>query len=590
MLNSRTIIATTVFAALGFGQIERDPDVPAYTERGEGGVRAAIAEAAPLVDFYAQTVAPTDDRILIQQRDLYLLGRFTYTPRPSIRNLLSRDAATAEERLQKAAEDQRLLDGIVHVMLPDWQDLSTSRYKFQFVSVELLGAVRCLVYDVRPRTSSDDSFTGRIYIEDQTYTIVRFNGLSPQFDRALAGLRGADTRFHIDSWRVNVAKHQWVPAVTYLQEVAPLGSPAHAFVKGQVRFWGYHDVRPSEQREFVALELASSPVTVKGRQEPPSPQENQRAFETQAERNVIDRLYTGKFTGKAGTVEKGLEQIVTNLVIGGNLTLPAPIRCRILLTTPLESFSVGNTIFLSRGLIDVLPTESALALVIAHQLGHRALGHQTVDTDLAFANVLDVPDDQLLARLRFRHTVAEEAAADKFALKLLENSPYAKQMAAAGLAMEAIQIHANNLDQLIEPHFGEHIADVTHTRQSNPMFRVAPVYNPSLGEQVAALPLGAKLLLHPWDGSVELLHPAQLVAPAPRERPEFAVTAVMPTLEYVDDERPAPVLATSADRPVPAARPSAQAPIRKTIGVVANRDTSDRPGRGDSPALAGPRR
>jgi hypothetical protein len=88
----------------------------------------------------------------------------------------------------------------------------------------------------------------------------------------------------------------------------------------------------------------------------------------------------------------------------------------------------------------------------------------------------------------------------------------------------------------IQPHFGEHFADVTHIRQDNPMFRIAPVYSSSLVEQVAALPLGAKLLLHPWDGSLELLHPAPVVAPAPRERPEFAVNAVMPVLEYMDEK------------------------------------------------------
>ncbi|MCX6624042.1 MAG: hypothetical protein NTY38_23865, partial [Acidobacteria bacterium] len=168
--------------------------------------------------------------------------------------------------------------------------------------------------------------------------------------------------------------------------------------------------------------------------------------------------------------------------------------------------------------------------------GHLALGHQTVDSDLAFADVLDVPDEQLLARLRFRHTVAEETAADTFALKLLERSPYAKQMDAAGLAMEAIQIHAPRLKQLIEPHFGEHIADVTHSRQNDPMFRVAPSYDASSSEQVAALPIGSRLLMHPWDGSVELLHPAPLVAGAPRERADFRIIAAMLTLEYADDE------------------------------------------------------
>ncbi len=48
-------------------------------------------------------------------------------------------------------------------------------------------------------------------------------------------------------------------------------------------------------------------------------------------------------------------------------------HCRVPLTTSLEAFTVGNTIVVSRGLIDVLPSESAVALVLAHQLAHNVL-------------------------------------------------------------------------------------------------------------------------------------------------------------------------------------------------------------------------
>ena len=45
-----------------------------------------------------------------------------------------------------------------------------------------------------------------------------------------------------------------------------------------------------------------------------------------------------------------------------------------LLTAPLESFTVGHTIVLSRGLIDVLPDEGSLATMLAHELSHVMLG------------------------------------------------------------------------------------------------------------------------------------------------------------------------------------------------------------------------
>jgi hypothetical protein len=55
-------------------------------------------------------------------------------------------------------------------------------------------------------------------------------------------------------------------------------------------------------------------------------------------------------------------------------------------------------------------SESALALVIAHQLAHHVLGHQRVDMKLAFPDVLKISNAELLAKLKFRYTSAEEAA------------------------------------------------------------------------------------------------------------------------------------------------------------------------------------
>ena len=36
---------------------------------------------------------------------------------------------------------------------------------------------------------------------------------------------------------------------------------------------------------------------------------------------------------------------------------------------------MGNTIVVSRGLIDVLPDEGSLAMVLSHELAHIVLGH-----------------------------------------------------------------------------------------------------------------------------------------------------------------------------------------------------------------------
>src|SRR5262249_50878218 len=102
-----------------------------------------------------------------------------------------------------------------------------------------------------------------------------------------------------------------------------------------------------------------------------------------AEDNVLDRLQIAGLLAPDGPVNKVLETVVNNLEITNNLDIQPPIRARVLLTTPIESFTIGHTIVLSRGFIDVLPDEASLALVLAHELGHIALGHG-LDTKYAF--------------------------------------------------------------------------------------------------------------------------------------------------------------------------------------------------------------
>ena len=76
-----------------------------------------------------------------------------------------------------------------------------------------------------------------------------------------------------------------------------------------------------------------------------------------------------------GEVDKILMTVVNNLEVTNNIDLPRPVRTRVMLTSPLETFSVGNTIIVSRGLIDVLPDEASLAMVLSHELAHIVLGH-----------------------------------------------------------------------------------------------------------------------------------------------------------------------------------------------------------------------
>ena len=81
-------------------------------------------------------------------------------------------------------------------------------------------------------------------------------------------------------------------------------------------------------------------------------------------------------------------------------TSPArPIRVRTLLTEPLESSAIGNTILLSKSLIDStavvtqdgMQQDGNLNALLAFQLAHIILGHR-LDTKYAFNDTLMLPN------------------------------------------------------------------------------------------------------------------------------------------------------------------------------------------------------
>jgi Putative Zn-dependent protease len=92
------------------------------------------------------------------------------------------------------------------------------------------------------------------------------------------------------------------------------------------------------------------------------------------------------------------------------------------MTSTLESFTVGHTIVLSRGLIDVLPDEASLATMLAHELSHVVLGHR-VDSQYAFLT-RSWWKIRTLSAIRFLPHAGRRSRGKFKAILLLNNSPY----------------------------------------------------------------------------------------------------------------------------------------------------------------------
>src|SRR2546426_346043 len=262
---------------------------------------------------------------------------------------------------------QFLPRGFLQMIYIDTNGFDRQHYKFDYARREFLGEVRCLVFDVTPLPKSGKGrFLGRIWVEDQDFTIVRFNG-------AYSGSSKTSFYFHFDSWRVNAGPALWLPAFIYSEE----SNVNYAMVrrlqfKAQTRLWGYNLGRSGQEQELskVLIESASPIKDQTVTSNDMTPVQAQRAWDRQAEENVGDRLERMGLIAPRGEVDKVLETVVNNLEVTNNLDIQPEVRCRVLLTSTLESFTIGHTIVLSRGLIDVLPDEASLATMEAHELGH----------------------------------------------------------------------------------------------------------------------------------------------------------------------------------------------------------------------------
>jgi hypothetical protein len=510
-------------------------EVAERVSKAEAGLLARMRAFKPILEVYAQNVEPHDRLGTVPVRDVWFLGQFDWSDGefPTLKWFTpNRTRQQVASWITRPFGLQLRADGFAAMAAPDWVALDAKRYQFTFLRREFLGEVRCLVFDVQPRGNPNDGFTGRIWVEDRDFNIVRFNGITRGGSNM--SLTAKKHWFNVDSWRVNVSPGLWLPAYVYSEQSNDSERDAPK-LKSQVRIWGYDlkSVRPAQ--EFTIIRIDEPAIQDKSAQpQQLSPAMSHRMWEQQAEDNVIERLSNAGLMAPPGDVDQVLETVVRNLQITNNLNIEPPVKTRVLLTSPLDSMAIGRTIALSRGLIDVLPDEASLAMMLAHELAHIALGHRVIDTRFSFADKLMVPDDELLAAVQYRHEPKQELEAAAKTLEYLKNSPYKEKLADAGLFLKALTENARKLRNLIQPHVVSHIADAGQVSRLNELIQQAPSLAPESLDQVAALSLGARILVDPWSSQLELLRAANVPLASAREKASLAVTPLVPYLRYAE--------------------------------------------------------
>ncbi len=493
----------------------------------EHALIAFLKNRTPLVETYLQNLQPDVKLGSTPKEDHYFLGRLDMAESIDRRDYLMKQTSFQKNMMggvTKLFRIQYQPMGFSWMVFADRQNFDRAHYDFAFVHREFLGEVRTLVFDVKPKKNAGvGMFEGRIWVEDQDYNIVRLNGTYvPRPKNAFY--------FHMDSWRLNLVPGYWIPSYIYSEEGDfSYGSHDKMAFKAQSRIWGYNLAKNNREDEMTALTVDSVKDESAVAQDS-SPLEAQRQWQQQAEDNVVDRLQQSGLLAPPGEVDKVLQTVVNNIEITNNIDLPRPVRARVMLTSPLETFSVGNTIIISRGLIDTLPDEASLAAILSHELAHIVLGHN-LGSKFAFDDRMLFSDEATYSNFGFRHNPEEETAADAKAVELLKNSPYAQKLGAAGLYLKQLQARAPVLSALLTAHLGNSFADDKgNITRLSALMTSAPNLDDSKLDQIAALPLGGRIKLDPWGDRVEMIKAAPVQITSVRDKMPFEVTPFFPRL------------------------------------------------------------
>jgi hypothetical protein len=563
-MNLRNFWMTTLLLTLGVtsaqAKKEKFAAAPVLTPEQNALVKKAIAaekltiksiqQKSPLVQTYIQNMKGDTKLYAVPVSDQYMLQRVDFGKTFYGKSYSTGEASEANHGMFKGSlaamgllsksllpgNVRYMPDGFLEMMFIDPSGFDQQHYDFVFVRKAFLGTIRADVFDVHPKQGlGNGRFTGRIWIDDDSGNVVRFNGTYTGGE--MADKADDNDYFHFDSWRQNLQPGVWLPVGIYVEETSRKDKEHPVSFKAHTSIWGYSLKVPTHQSDNESVKI-DDVTDQSANADDVSPLQAQREWISQAEENVLDRLTQAGLLAAPSDFDKVLEQVTNNIIIGNNIELAAPVHCRVMLTTPLESIAVGNTIILSKGLVDTLPSEESLASVLSFQLAHIVLGHH-IDTKYAFNDRLLFPDESTFERIQMHHTDNDDIEAAKKAIALLDKSIYKDKLGNAGLYFVQLQQREKELTALNTPRLGDSLLNSTGEPWLVAVMKRAPKLDQDKLDQIAALPLGSRLRTDSWDDKVFSLNAKPVPLLNARDKMPFEVTPVYYRLVRYDQAQTA---------------------------------------------------
>lgn len=376
----------------------------------------------PILDVYYESLWP-DTKAQVPLGDSYILTRidiykylygsfdsgFRYAPRGwPFATLFGVKENDRKLRLDNGRRSEMFTEGLAAFLFIDPWAFDAGTYRLEYVASSVLGQLDCMVIAVTPASKkTSGKFMGTIWVDKQSFSIVRVKGTfgadKIRFKERL-NLFNARMGFylHFDCWRQQVKDGLWFPAYVGVDDNMPwqaLGGDGEtdSHYKMRMFVWGYSKVGPFSGRTPGRAEDGGLDARLLG-------------------------LEKDGLVGPPGSVEQSLEDILNKTLHGAHLSAP-DLHCRILLTTPIELFHLGNTILVSRGLLEAVPSATALTSLLVHELGHVLKDPPESNPFKYGSSLFEYGRAPNFAGLGLELTEEQERDAARMACVLLQGSP-----------------------------------------------------------------------------------------------------------------------------------------------------------------------
>jgi hypothetical protein len=409
---------------------------------------------SPIVETYIQSLWP-DVHAQMPLDDVYFLSKVNIS-----RNFFAGDDEKAM-LFGRSKASRRILDdngqkqelnpaGFIHMLFIDPYDFDSETYRLTYLHPATLGGIDCLVFTVSPiNTNAPGKFNGTVWVERKGFKIVRVQGTF-QVERLKLGQRLSPLRrsagffIRFDCWRQMIAAGLWAPAYVNIDDSVPwkaIGGDGTTDVhyRGHIFVWGYSYMGSFQSRHPLQTDASED-------------------YD-----QVVAGLERDGLVSPPGEVEQSLNEIIEEIAAYNHLNLPL-IRCRVLLTTPVEMFHSGNTILVSRGLLDMVPDKSTLAVLLTHELAHMLLEGPAGDPAEYTRSLFEYDGLGEFPRLvAVQHNEEGETAAAKETCNLLKDSPYLAAMNGALAFVSQLATQSAQIPSLTRARFGAGLVEGEHS-------------------------------------------------------------------------------------------------------------------------------